>query len=46
MIFYSDDIGKITLDQLAGFFVGWKQPLSADQHYALLQGSTHFGKTR
>ena len=39
---YIDNINEVTPDQLQGFFVGWKQPLSPEQHYNLLKGSTHF----
>ena len=42
MIIYCDDIHDIFQGQLYGFFVGWKKPLTAESHYALLKGSTHF----
>ena len=42
MITYCDDIRNITPDQLIGFFVGWKKPLTSDQHFTLLKESTHF----
>ena len=42
MIRYSDDIRDISSRQLVGFFVGWKKPLTREQHFALLSGSTHF----
>jgi len=42
MITYCDDISKILEGQLAGFFVGWRKPLTPEKHLALLKGSTHF----
>lgn len=42
MILYSSDIEAIAPLELAGFFVGWKKPLSPEQHRRLLAGSTHF----
>ena len=42
MIIYHDDIRHISAAQLAGFFVGWKKPLTCNQHLDLLAGSTHF----
>jgi len=42
MIKYYDDLQHISNSQLNGFFVGWKKPLSVEQHYKLLSGSTHF----
>ena len=42
MIIYCDDILKVSPEQLIGFFVGWKKPLTSEQHFALLSGSTHF----
>jgi len=42
MILYCDDIRTLSPDQLVGFFVGWKKPLTSEQHLALLSGSTHF----
>ena len=39
---YIDNIENITAEQLQGFFVGWKAPLSSQRHYELLQGSSHF----
>lgn len=42
MIIYCDEKSNISSTQLGGFFVGWKKPLTARQHYKLLCGSTHF----
>ena len=39
---YIDNIELITSEQLQGFFVGWKFPLTPERHYELLKGSTHF----
>ena len=39
---YIDSINMINSNQLEGFFVGWKTPLTPERHYALLCGSTHF----
>ena len=39
---YIDSISKIKSEQLQGFFVGWKSPLTPERHFQLLQGSTHF----
>ena len=39
---YTDQINRIAIEQLDGFFVGWKEPLSPERHYNLLRGSTHF----
>jgi len=39
---YTDDISLVTSEQLEGFFVGWKAPLTKEKHYELLKGSTHF----
>lgn len=42
MITYCDAINKFEQSQLNNFFVGWKKPLSQQQHYNLLCGSTYF----
>ena len=42
MIEYLDEIKLISETQLEGFFVGWRRPLSSEQHYELLKGSSHF----
>ena len=42
MIIYYDNEYDITEKQLEGFFVGWKRPLTVEQHRKLLYGSTHF----
>lgn len=40
MIFYLDDVGGVSADQLTGgFFVGWPNPPSAETHLRLLQNS-------
>ena len=39
---YIDSISEIKVEQLEGFFVGWKSPLTPERHFGLLQGSTHF----
>ena len=39
---YVDDINEITSEQLHGFFVGWKLPITSERHYEILRGSTHF----
>ena len=39
---YIDNISKIKSEQLQGFFVGWKSPLTPERHFQLLQGRTHF----
>jgi ribosomal protein S18 acetylase RimI-like enzyme len=39
---YIDNINEVKSEQLLGFFVGWKTPLTPKRHYELLQGSTHF----
>lgn len=42
MIIYHDNKNDISTDQLKGFFVGWKKPLTAEQHCKVLYGSTYF----
>jgi ribosomal protein S18 acetylase RimI-like enzyme len=42
VIKYFDNTDNISYKQLSGFFVGWKSPLTAEQHYKLLCDSTHF----
>ena len=39
---YIDDINQVNSENLQGFFVGWKVPLTPELHYKVLQGSTHF----
>ena len=36
---YTDDLSGVDSPQLDGFFVGWPQPPSPEQHLALLRGS-------
>lgn len=33
MIIYKTDIEGISIKQLEGFFVGWRSPLTEEQHY-------------
>lgn len=40
-MYYINSIQGITSAQLQGFFVGWPNPPSPEQHLALLQQSTH-----
>jgi len=42
MIIYCGSIADISVRQLKGFFVGWKNPLTPEQHYELLCSSDHF----
>ena len=42
MIIYLDENSEIFENQLSGFFVGWKYPLTPKQHSELLHGSTYF----
>ena len=42
MITYYDSDYNVTEKQLEGFFVGWKRPLTVEQHRKLLYGSTYF----
>ena len=39
MIRYTDVLDNITQDKLAGFFVGWPNPLAPATHLRILQGS-------
>ncbi len=41
MIEYRTSLDNITKDDLNGFFVGWKQPLSNEQLYKALQNSEY-----
>jgi len=41
-IVYSSDIKTFDATKLNGFFVGWKHPLTPDEHYKLLKSSSHF----
>ena len=41
MIEYKKDLTNIVSDQLSGFFVGWKQPLSKEKHYQILKNSEY-----
>lgn len=42
MIVYKTDLNGITKDQLKGFFVGWKDPLTPEKHLEILQNSYIF----
>ena len=42
MVKYYDNNYDVTEKQLEGFFVGWRSPLTVEQHRKLLYGSTHF----
>ncbi|MCL1996626.1 MAG: GNAT family N-acetyltransferase [Defluviitaleaceae bacterium] len=42
MISYVDNKDLIKAEQLHGFFVGWKSPLSPERHLELIRGSTYF----
>jgi len=39
MISYTDDLGRITAEQLRGFFVDWPNPPTPETHLRLLHGS-------
>jgi len=39
MIIYMTDIDDISIEQLEGFFVGWRSPLTKRQHYDILRNS-------
>ena len=41
MIEYKKELTKIDSDQLSGFFVGWKQPLSKEKHFQVLKNSEY-----
>lgn len=41
MIEYRTDIEGINPDELKGFFVGWRKPLSPEQHYLILKNSSY-----
>lgn len=38
---YVTTLGAIAPDQLRGFFVGWRKPLTPEEHLCLLRGSAH-----
>ena len=42
MIEYRTTLEGISPDDLKGFFVGWKKPLTPEQHYAILNNSSFF----
>ena len=42
MIYYITDLNDINKDQLQGFFVGWKIPLSSEKHLEILKNSYTF----
>jgi len=41
MVLYLKNATDITPEQLHGFFVGWRNPRSPEEHLMLLQGSDH-----
>jgi hypothetical protein len=43
MITYRDTIEGIAPDQLSGFFVGWPNPPSPENHLRFLRGGSHVG---
>ena len=42
MITYTTDIGDISMEKLNGFFVGWANPLTSEQHFNHLNKCAHF----
>ena len=40
-VHYSTSLDGIRPEMLVGFFVGWRRPLSSEQHVRLLRNSTH-----
>lgn len=42
MIIYKRTIDDLKIDELEGFFVGWRSPLTAEQHYNILKNSSYF----
>lgn len=41
MIEYRTNVKSVSPDDLRGFFVGWRSPLTAEQHWQILQNSAH-----
>lgn len=41
MIIYRTDIEGLDMEQLEGFFVGWRNPLTKEQHYNILKNSSY-----
>lgn len=41
MIKYYTNLNNITEKDLEGFFVGWKAPLTCEQHYQILDNSSY-----
>ncbi|QVK19483.1 GNAT family N-acetyltransferase [Mycoplasmatota bacterium] len=41
MISYQTDLKSINQEMLEGFFVGWKKPLSKEEHFQILQNSQY-----
>lgn len=41
MIIYGTDTEDISIEQLEGFFVGWRSPLTKRQHYNILRNSNY-----
>ncbi|MGO1368826.1 MAG: GNAT family N-acetyltransferase [Senegalia sp. (in: firmicutes)] len=42
MIEYITNIEEIDSNDLKGFFVGWKKPLTSEEHYKTLKNSDYF----
>lgn len=41
MIIYRTDTEDLSIEQLGGFFVGWRKPLTREQHYCILKNSNY-----
>jgi len=41
MLVYQKDLHNISKRQLEGFFVGWSNPLTAEQHFQILENSQY-----
>lgn len=41
MIEYTDSVDNVTSDRLSGFFQGWKNPHTPEEHLAILKSSDH-----
>jgi ribosomal protein S18 acetylase RimI-like enzyme len=42
MITYSNNISDFSPENLRGFFVGWRSPISSDRHFQILKNSYRF----
>jgi hypothetical protein len=38
-VYDTDSVEELSPEQLRGFFVGWKEPLTPEEHLRLLRGS-------